>query len=199
MNNLIKRIEQLVIRNNIDEVKLLVSATNINTLELRTERLYNVLIMFIVYSRCTIEDIDYLINIGIDINTVDSDNETALFAAVRYDKVSIVLHLLQLGCVVSTVSTRIYGSEIDAAITYEGQKSNEMTWILYSYGARPLEKNVDQMNELIGPYIRCSLVAYLLIGIRKFRRSPLSQHPKEIILMIASQILKSKNNLKWTV
>jgi hypothetical protein len=199
MNHRMDMIGNLLPYNRIDDAKKFVDATNIN--EITTGVSYNTLMLFIIYSSCTIKDVDYLIDLGININAVDRDNETALHAAVRHGKIPIILHLLKLGCATGIMSTIRHGAEIDHAIKSlpNKPKSKEITWILYSHGARPIRQNMEQMNELIAPYIQCSNIAYLLIGIRKFRRSTLSQHPKEIILMIGGCVARTRKDPKWTM
>jgi ankyrin repeat protein len=196
MNNIAHDVRILLWNGQISDAKDLINSNNVNDIDLQSYNQCNLLMLVISCVRCDLNFIDYLIDIGIDMNAVDIDNETALFTAVRYKKNNIVLRLLQREFVVGTVSTRTNGSEIDEAIRAH---DIEITWILYSYNARPNTENVKSMNELIDPYIRCSLVAYTLIGIRKFRRSALSQHPKEIILMISGCIIRTRTDPKWTV
>jgi hypothetical protein len=196
MDNFVGTVCSLLWSGQVDDAKALINTTNVNEVDLCRSRRPNILIATISYANCTPEFIDYLLDMGLDINATDLDNETALFTAVRLDVTNIIPHLLKRGIRVGIISTRVGGSEIDEAIR---MCRIEIVWLLYSYGARPVYANIEQMNDLIGPYIRCSSVAYTLIGIRKFRRSPLSQHPKEIILMIAKCVIKTKTKPVWTL
>jgi hypothetical protein len=198
MNKVFDNICRAFKNHDIDGAKKLIAHSNVND----PIGVYGSILILTIScdSICTLDFIDHLIDIGVDINAVDSDNETALYTAIRYYRYDVILRLLKCGARFGTISTRTYGSEIDEAIDESSRtRDAEMVWLLYSYGARPLEKNVNQMNELIGSYIRCSSVAYTLIGIRKFRRSVLSQHPKEIILMIGGCITRTRKDPKWTM
>jgi ankyrin repeat protein len=193
MERIQNKIHEALRNADIDGAKKLINRSNAND---NLPGYGSILIATMVHSTCTLDFIDYLLDLGCDINTVDTDNETALFTAVRFWNHSFVLHLLKRGIRVGVLSTRTGGYEIDNAIS---NKCIEITWLLYSHNARPCEANMVNMNELIGPYIRCLSIAHLLIGIRKFRRSVLSQHPKEIILMIGWCITRTRKDPKWTV
>jgi ankyrin repeat protein len=133
--------------------------------------------------------IDYLLDLGADINYADELGENAI-QSVRCDNVVRVSYLIKKGCDPNHVD----GSGRTCMSRALSDHHLDVGWLLYKHGCR--SANSGHISSLL-PYLKCECAAYTIIGIRKFRTSILNINDKHVIHTITKKIMETKTDDAW--
>jgi hypothetical protein len=157
MNKVFDNICRAFKNHDIDGAKKLIAHSNVND----PIGVYGSILILTIScdSICTLDFIDHLIDIGVDINAVDSDNETALYTAIRYYRYDVILRLLKCGARFGTISTRTYGSEIDEAIDESSRTRDAEMVIIFIRSSTTREER--EPNERTNRVIYSMLISGL--------------------------------------
>jgi hypothetical protein len=143
----------------------------------------------------------YLLESGSDIDAVDRLGLTPCTTALDAGNFVFAEYCISHGCdiyIKSMQSESVGSTTIEKAII---RGAKECLWLIYKIHF-PL-RNTDtqtifRMTDTLQSYLNCESVAYIVLGIRKFRSSILNTNDKHVILLIAKEIMKTKQNHKWT-